>query len=125
MPVRKGSIDAVVFAAKAGRKGWAVSWGHPRSEFRQTVLIGARPHAEQFAEGLRAGQDAQRLLLPIWGLDKPVTHADMGRLGGPARAAALSPERRREIAQKALDTRWAATRAAKAAAGDAPAKVTA
>jgi hypothetical protein len=35
----------------------------------------------------------------------------MGKLGGPkggkARAAALSPERRKEIAQKAIATRWA------------------
>jgi hypothetical protein len=36
--------------------------------------------------------------------------AALGRLGGlkggPARAAALSPERRREIALKAIRTRW-------------------
>ncbi len=30
-----------------------------------------------------------------------------GRKGGPARAAKLSPERRREIAQKAAAIRWA------------------
>ena len=29
-----------------------------------------------------------------------------GRKGGPARAAALTPERRREIAKKAAATRW-------------------
>jgi len=29
-----------------------------------------------------------------------------GRVGGPARAAALSPERRREIARKAAEKRW-------------------
>lgn len=31
-----------------------------------------------------------------------------GAKGGPARAAALSPERRREIAKKAAAARWAA-----------------
>ncbi len=30
-----------------------------------------------------------------------------GLKGGPARAASLSPQRRREIAQKAADARWA------------------
>jgi hypothetical protein len=35
-------------------------------------------------------------------------------LGGKARASKLSPERRREIAKKALDARWAKVRAAKA-----------
>jgi len=34
-------------------------------------------------------------------------------LGGKARASKLSPERRREIAKKALDARWAKVRAAK------------
>jgi hypothetical protein len=29
-----------------------------------------------------------------------------GKVGGPARAAALSPERRREIAKKAAEKRW-------------------
>jgi hypothetical protein len=30
-----------------------------------------------------------------------------GKKGGPARAEALTPERRREIAKKAAETRWA------------------
>ncbi len=30
-----------------------------------------------------------------------------GKKGGPARAAALTPERRKEIAQKAVAARWA------------------
>lgn len=30
-----------------------------------------------------------------------------GKVGGKARAAALSPERRKEIAKKAADARWA------------------
>lgn len=33
-----------------------------------------------------------------------------GRKGGPARAAALSPERRREIARRAALTRWQRSR---------------
>jgi len=31
----------------------------------------------------------------------------MGKKGGPARAANLTPERRKEIAKKAAATRWA------------------
>ena len=34
-------------------------------------------------------------------------------MGGKGRASKLSPERRREIAKKALDARWAKVRAAK------------
>ena len=33
-----------------------------------------------------------------------------GRKGGPARARKLSPERRREIARKAAEARWAKRR---------------
>lgn len=33
-----------------------------------------------------------------------------GKKGGPARAAKLSPERRKEIAKKAAETRWARER---------------
>jgi hypothetical protein len=32
--------------------------------------------------------------------------AQLGRKGGKARAAAMSPERRKEIAQKAASKRW-------------------
>lgn len=32
--------------------------------------------------------------------------AQMGKLGGKARAAAMTPERRREIAKKAAEKRW-------------------
>lgn len=34
--------------------------------------------------------------------------AEMGRKGGKARSASLSPERRREIASRAAQTRWEA-----------------
>jgi hypothetical protein len=37
--------------------------------------------------------------------------AENGRLGGLARAKALSPRRRSEIARKAIKARWAAHRA--------------
>ena len=33
-------------------------------------------------------------------------YASLGRKGGPARAKALSPERRKEIAKKAIQARW-------------------
>jgi hypothetical protein len=37
---------------------------------------------------------------------RSVSARDSGRRGGPARAKALSPERRKEIAVKASETRW-------------------
>lgn len=37
---------------------------------------------------------------------KPATAEDYGRKGGKARAARLSPERRKEIARKAALARW-------------------
>jgi hypothetical protein len=46
----------------------------------------------------------------IWSMPKNLHAVALGRLGGrkggKARASALSPERRREIAQKAIMTRW-------------------
>jgi hypothetical protein len=36
-----------------------------------------------------------------------------GKKGGKARAEALSPERRREIAKKAIEARWAKVKEAK------------
>ncbi len=36
--------------------------------------------------------------------------ATLGRIGAQARAAALTPERRREIGRKAARTRWARAR---------------
>jgi hypothetical protein len=39
----------------------------------------------------------------------------LGSLGGKARARKLSPERRREIARKAIEARWARQRSAKRA----------
>ena len=37
---------------------------------------------------------------------KNASAANLGRLGGAARARALSPEKRAEIAKKAAATRW-------------------
>jgi hypothetical protein len=38
--------------------------------------------------------------------DVAAVMGELGRLGGKARAAALSPERRREIARAAVNARW-------------------
>lgn len=38
--------------------------------------------------------------------DKNAAAASLGRLGGAARARALSPEKRSELAKKAAATRW-------------------
>ena len=40
---------------------------------------------------------------------KDPSAAAMGRKGGPARAASMTPERRAEIARKAAAKRWAKT----------------
>ncbi len=40
-------------------------------------------------------------------MKKELTVSEMARLGGKARAKSLSPARRKEIAQKAIKTRWA------------------
>ena len=45
------------------------------------------------------GQDADAKSVP--------NRAKGGRIGGPKRAAALSPERRKEIAKRAAQARWA------------------
>jgi hypothetical protein len=39
-------------------------------------------------------------------IDTSSAAASLGRLGGKARAAKMSPERRKEIAQKAAAKRW-------------------
>ena len=97
----------------APRKGHAVAWGHPDHPFRQIAFFTRRPHAEKFAAGLRAGQPAHALLLRIWGLANPISHADIGRRGGAARAAAMTRERRQEIGRQAIAARWAKAKAAK------------
>jgi hypothetical protein len=37
---------------------------------------------------------------------KNLAAAELGKLGGPARAKSLTPERRREIARNAAKARW-------------------
>lgn len=37
---------------------------------------------------------------------KAMTASEMGKRGGPARAAKLTPEQRKKIAQKAAKARW-------------------
>jgi hypothetical protein len=44
-------------------------------------------------------------------MPETITVAEAGRRGGQARARNLSPERRREIATKATEARWAKVRA--------------
>lgn len=43
---------------------------------------------------------------------RPMTRTEIGKIAGAARAAALSPRRRSEIARLAVTTRWAKHRAA-------------
>jgi hypothetical protein len=38
---------------------------------------------------------------------KQLTVSEMAKMGGKARARSLTPERRKEIARKAITTRWA------------------
>lgn len=38
---------------------------------------------------------------------KPLTVKEMATMGGKARAASLTPARRKEISRKAIATRWA------------------
>jgi general stress protein YciG len=38
---------------------------------------------------------------------KQLTVSEMAKMGGKARAKSLTPERRKEIARKAIATRWA------------------
>ena len=49
-------------------------------------------------------------------MSKTWTPSSMGRKGGKARAKALTPERRSEIATSAIRARWRKYRAAKKAA---------
>ena len=44
--------------------------------------------------------------IPVMLSDKNKAAVSLGRLGGLARSAALSPERRKEIARNAANKRW-------------------
>ena len=70
----------------------------PRGEKRPADVIGAAVKVMRIATGEEAEE------LPP---EQPVnTAAEMGRKGGTARAAAMTPERRAEIAKKAAAKRW-------------------
>jgi hypothetical protein len=66
----------------------------PRGEKRPADVIGAAIMVARIATG------EQEENLP------KTRRAEGGKVGGPARAKSLAPEKRREIAQKAAKTRW-------------------
>ena len=68
---------------------------------------GEKRSADPIANAVRIGQIATRQA------DETYVNAGQragGRKGGAARANGLSPERRREIAEKAAAARWGSTR---------------
>lgn len=67
----------------------------PKGEKRPADVIGAAVMVAKIATG-----ELEEKLTP----DSPA--AALGRKGGSARAAKLSPSRRKEIAQKAAKSRW-------------------
>jgi hypothetical protein len=70
----------------------------PRGEKRPADVIGAAVKVMRIATGEETEE------LPP---EQPVNPAaEMGRKGGTARAAAMTPERRAEIARKAAAKRW-------------------
>ena len=64
--------------------------------------------------------ERSRILLYVAGKRKNPAAVALGRKGGkkggPARAASMTPEQRRESARKAVEARWAKARAASAKA---------
>jgi hypothetical protein len=64
------------------------------------------PVDENNIDALRLQILAAKALLILTTRDPPPTAKTMGGNGGHARAKALSPERRHEIAKKAAQTRW-------------------
>ena len=72
----------------------------PRGEKRPADVIGAAVKIMRIA----TGEEAEELDAPEPGKDPAA--AAMGKKGGAARAAAMTPERRAEIAKKAAAKRW-------------------
>lgn len=70
----------------------------PKGEKRKADVIGNAVHIMRIATG--EVEDAT----PDDGKDKAAQA--MGRKGGAARAASMTPEQRAEIAKKAAKTRW-------------------
>lgn len=68
----------------------------PRGEKRPADVIGGAVRVMRIATG-----EEEEDLPPI-----ASAAAQLGKLGGAARAKAMTPERRAEIAQKAAKTRW-------------------
>ncbi len=95
-PAADGLIDVV-------RKCLVCEWSGSVKEPVDTLEIGGEcPSCRAPTERLRVRRVVERI---------PNVHAAaLGRLGGlkggPARAAALSPKRRREIARSAAVARW-------------------
>jgi hypothetical protein len=67
----------------------------PRGEKRPADVIGAAVMVARIATGEIEDRKAE-----------PTTAAELGRKGGKARAAKLSPQQRRKIARKAAKIRW-------------------
>ena len=72
----------------------------PKGEKRPADVIGAAVKVMQIATG-EINED-----LDDDGKNKAAV--ELGRKGGKARAERMTPERKREIARKAAETRWAA-----------------
>jgi hypothetical protein len=70
----------------------------PKDEKRPADVIGNAVHVMRIATGEETEE------LPDDGKD-PAARA-LGKKGGAARAAKMTPERRAEIAKKAADKRW-------------------
>ena len=83
---------------------WLASWGHqmpkgPNGEKRPADAVGLAVMIGKIATGeIEDTRD-----------DVSSAAAQMGKLGGKARAAAMTPERRAEIAKAAAAKRWART----------------
>ncbi len=72
----------------------------PKGEKRPADVIGAAVKVMKIATG-EIDEDIDQPAA-----DKDQAAAELGRKGGQARAAKLTPERRREIARKAALARW-------------------
>ena len=73
----------------------------PKGEHRPTDVIGAAVKVMRIATG-----EEEDALPPNDGKDPAAV--SMGKRGGTARAAAMTPERRAEIAKRAAAKRWEA-----------------
>jgi hypothetical protein len=81
----------------------------PRGEKRPADVIGGAIKVAKIATG---EEDDARDGSPLEQDDSKAASAaasKLGKKGGRARAESLSPERRREIAKKAAESRWGGT----------------